>query len=181
MPVGLKVEIDIRPALAMARVLSENAVRAAWRRALKKTGKWVKTYVAKGVSREVKIPQKVLRERLYFFLRSKMMEGKVWLGANPIEAHRIGTPRQTRRGVTVGRLRFDGAWIYRSKHSSSKDGKVFRRVGAARAPFEMVRYEWDEVGQRVFQEVAGRAEERMMLILEQELNYEIHKLRDGHG
>ena len=180
MPIALKVELDIRPALAMASVLSESAVRAAWRRALKKTGQWVKTYVAKGVSREVKIPQKVLRARLYFFLRS-MMEGKVWLGTNPIEAHRIGTPRQTRRGVTVGRLQFDGAWIYRSRHSSSKEGKVYRRVGAARAPFEMVRYEWDAVGERVFREVAGRAEARMMQILEQELNYEIHKLRDRHG
>lgn len=176
MPVAIKAEIDIRPVLQLVNGLSENAIRNAWRRALRKTGNWVKTYVARSLSGEIKVPQKVLKQRLYFFLRSAMMEGKVWLGINAIEAERLGKVRQTRRGVTAGRHRFDGAWIYQSKRGSPNDGGVFRRVGRERSPYERVKLEWDEAGERAFRAVAAKAEARLFEILEQELRWEISKV-----
>jgi len=175
MPVAIKAEIDIRPVLQLVNGLSQVAVSNAWRRALRKTGDWIKTHVARSLSSEIKVPQKVLKQRLYFFLRSAK-EGKVWLGINAIEAARLGKARQTRRGVTVGRHRFDGAWLYRSKRGSPNDGGVFRRVGRARTPYEQVRFEWDEAGERAFRSVAARAQARLFEILEQELRWEVSKL-----
>ena len=122
MSVTLKAELDIAAALAPLASLGKDAMRNAWRRALKKSANWVKGQTAKHVSAEMHIAQKLVRQRLYFFLRSAD-KGKVWLGLNAVEAHRLGNPRQTRRGVSVGRHRFDKAWIYRSARGSKSDAR----------------------------------------------------------
>ncbi|NHR08072.1 phage tail protein [Chromobacterium haemolyticum] len=120
----LKNEIDIQPLQALYQGLSDAAFQNAWRRALRKTGNWVRVHVAKRLSTATRIPQKVIKQRVYFFLRSQM-HGKVWLGLNPIEAGRLGSARQTRAGVTVGRHRFPGAWVMRYRDP----GGVYRRTG----------------------------------------------------
>lgn len=167
----LKVEIDINQVLNLVRDLPPAAMQNAWRRTLRKTANWVKSQTAKAVSKEAKIPQKVLRSRLYFFLRSRDT-GKVWLGLNAIEANRLGRPRQTRKGVTVGRHRFDGAWMMKNV---APDGPVYRRTGKDRLPYEQVKYDWEGVGEAAFREAAAKAEERLMVVLRQEVNYEIQK------
>lgn len=195
MAVALKAEIDIRPVLQIGHGLSDAALEHAWRRALRKTGEWIRTHVARTLSSEIKVPQKVLKQRLYFFLRS-MKQGKVWLGINPIEARRLGAARQTRRGVTVGRHRFDGAWTMKIRDP----GGVYRRTGRWRIgkrhvvtngpagkeywqnnvmveAYEEVKFDWDEAGERAFRSVAARAQERLFEILAQELRYELSKLR----
>lgn len=83
----LKVEIDVGAVTAVLQGLSPSAMQAAWRRTLRKTAAWIKSQTAKEVSAATRIPQKTIRRRLYFFLRSADT-GKVWLGLNPIEAHR---------------------------------------------------------------------------------------------
>ncbi|MGQ5522644.1 hypothetical protein ACUHMQ_05205 [Chitinimonas sp. PSY-7] len=176
MPVTLRSEINLQPVLALSHALKEEAVRNAWRRAMRKTGNWVKTHVAKVLSPELKIPQKVLKQRLYFFLRSKMMEGKVWLGINPIEADRLGQPRQNRTGITAGRHRFEQAWIYQGKQGGQQ-GKVFRRVGRARTPYTRVHLDIDDAGERAFRAVTAQAEARLLAIFEQELRWEINKVK----
>lgn len=174
MSVTLKAELDIAAALAPLASLGKDAMRNAWRRALKKSANWVKGQTAKHVSAEMHIAQKLIRQRLYFFLRSAD-KGKVWLGLNAVEAHRLGNPRQTRRGVSVGRHRFDNAWIYRSKRGSKNDGKVFRRVGKARMPITAVKLDWADKGEAAFRKAAAEIEARLMVILEQEVKYEILK------
>ena len=167
----LKVEIDVNQAFALLRGLPPSALQNAWRRTLRKTSNWIKSQTAKAVSKETKIPQKLLRRRLYFFLRSRDT-GKVWLGLNAIEAHRLGNPRQTRRGVTVGRHRFEGAWMMKK---AAPVGPVYRRKGKGRMPYEMVKQDWSGQGEAAFRDAAMRAEERLMVVLRQEVNYEIHK------
>jgi hypothetical protein len=193
----IKVEFDISQVLALGRGLSEAAMVRTWRRTLRKVANWIKSRAAREVSRETKIAQKVIRQRLYFFLRSKA-EGKVWLGMNPLEAARLGKPRQTRTGVTVGKFRFDRAWIYRSSHTGERtidirhsngrvetktyqgaadrnNGRVYRRVGKARTPYELVMYEWSEMAEKAFRAAAAEAGERLRTVLKQEINYEIQK------
>lgn len=195
----IKVELDIKQVLDLMHGLPPAAMQNAWRRTLRKTANWVKSQTAKAVSKETRIPQKLLRQRLYFFLRSRDT-GKVWLGLNALEADRLGTPRQTRSGVTVGRHRFQSAWIYRSRYSdggaqraikikrssgavetksyNSSDantGKVFQRVGKARTPYQRVKFDWSGSGEAAFRDAAARAEERLLVVLRQEVNYEIQK------
>ncbi|QND83770.1 Uncharacterized protein ChrSV_1543 [Chromobacterium vaccinii] len=168
---SMKSEFDIRPVLALSAGLREEAIRQAWRRALRKTGEWVKTHVARQLSGELKIPAKVLKQRLYFFLRS-LMEGKVWLGINPLEAARLGRVRQTRTGVTAGRHRFPGAWVMKYRDPNG----VYRRTGSERGHYAKVMFEWDDAAERVFRQVAAQAEARLLVVLEQEIRWELRKV-----
>lgn len=167
----LRVEIDVDRALRILRELSPNMMQNAWRRTLRKTSVWIKGQVAKAVSKDSKIPQKVLRSRIYFFLKS-YDTGKVWLGLNAVEADRLGTPRQTRTGVTAGRHQFKSAWTMRKR---VPNGPVYRRTGKARLPYERVKLDWAESGESAFRSVAALAEQRLLTILKQEVNYEIQK------
>lgn len=193
----LRVEIDVDEAFRILRQLTPSAMRNAWRRTLRKTHVWIKGQVAKAVSKNSKIPQKVLRSRIYFFLKS-YDTGKVWLGLNAVEADRLGIARQTRTGVTAGRHQFKSAWIYNSKWvgkhktvrirhrdgtienrsyttSDLNSGLVMRRVGKARLPYQRVKYDWADSGESAFRAVAALAEQRLLTILKQEVNYEIQK------
>ena len=167
----INVELDIKQVLDLMYGLPPAAMQNAWRRTLRKTANWVKSQTAKAVSKETRIPQKLLRQRLYFFLRSRDT-GKVWLGLNAIEANRLGKTRQTRKGVTAGRFRFDGAWLMKK---IAPDGPVYRRTGEGRLPYEQVKYDWSGSGEAAFRDAAGRAEERLLVVLRQEVNYEIQK------
>ena len=96
----------------------------------------------------------------------------MWLGLNAIEANRLGKTRQTRKGVTAGRFRFDGAWLMKK---IAPDGPVYRRTGEGRLPYEQVKYDWSDHGESAFRDAAARAEERLLVVLRQEVNYEIQK------
>ena len=60
------------------------------------------------------------------------------------------------------------------KHAAP-DGPVYRRKGKERMPYEMVKFDWSGQGDAAFREAAARAEERLMVVLRQEVNYEIQK------
>lgn len=167
----LRVEIDVDEAFRILRQLTPSAMRNAWRRTLRKTNVWIKGQAAKAVSKDSKIPQKVLRSRIYFFLKS-YDTGKVWLGLNAVEAERLGNPRQTRTGITAGRHRFKSAWTMKKR---APNGPVYRRTGKARLPYERVKYDWADSGESAFRAVAALAEQRLLTILKQEFNYEIQK------
>ncbi|MCL2829418.1 MAG: phage tail protein [Betaproteobacteria bacterium] len=169
----IHIEIDAGKVFSELDGLSKSAMQNAWRRTLRKTSVWIKSQVAKAVSKESRIPQKLLRARLHFFLRS-YDTGKIWLGLNPIEADRLGTPRQTRSGVTVGRRSFSGAWVNRSP-TKSLAGKVYQRVGRERRPYRRVKMDWEKQGEAAFHAAAEKVEERLLEILRQEINYEIQK------
>lgn len=168
---SLKVEIDIKQVMSLIKDLPPAAMTRAWRRALRKTGVWVKGQTAKAVSKSVAIPQKVLRSRVYFFLRSRD-SGKVWLGLNDVQAHRVGRSRSTRRGISVGRHRFDGAW---TMTKAQPGGPIYQRVGKSRKPYRAVKIDWSGPGETAFRQAAQAAEERLLVILRQEVNYEIQK------
>lgn len=167
----LKVEIDVRGALEALAGLSPAAMQAAWRRTLRKTGAWIRSQTAKEVSGATGIQQKLLRQRMYFFMRS-LDTGKVWLGLNPLEAHRLGAVRRTKKGMRAGKSLFEGAW---RKTKAQPDGAIYRRTGKARTPFEVVTVEWSQTGDPAFRRAARVCEARLMTVLRQEVNYEIQK------
>jgi hypothetical protein len=164
---SLHVTLDVRPVLDTLRGFGGDVMKNAWKRALRKTGKWLMTGVARDLSATTQIPLAVIRRRLRYYLRSQE-QGKVWLGANPIEVDRLGTPRQNETGVTVGGLYFPGAW---------KSGRrVFQRVGRDRLPIERVRFDWSASAEAAFRRAVKAAEIRLRAILLQEVHYELSKL-----
>ncbi|MCL2345251.1 MAG: hypothetical protein FWC58_05320 [Desulfobulbus sp.] len=171
----IEVRFDTNRWKSLLAGLTGAAMQNAWRRALRKTMTWVSGQVAREVSAATRIPQKVIRDRLLMMMRNSAggrgNAAKVWLGLNALEVDRFGKARQTPTGVTVGRHQYPGAWMKKKRD----DGKVFRRIGRDRIPYERVTQDWEGEGEASFQSVLGRIKERLLTLLEQEINYELQK------
>lgn len=167
----INVDVDASLAIALLRNLNKTAMQAAWRRTLRKTSNWVIGQAAKAASASTKIPQKVLKSRLRFYLRDQD-SGKVWLGLNALAADRIGKARQTKTGVTVLRHRFPRAWIMKPAGKA-----VFIRTGKSRLPIERVMVDWAGSGEAALRSVIPAIQQRLIEVLTQEVNYEILKAK----
>lgn len=158
----------------------------------------MKTLVGREVSKEKQIPLKVLRDRLNYYLKNPTT-AKVWLGLNPIEVHRLAGgvgARQRGDGVRSGRHSFSRAWLM-PVHAKTEEGNKYQRVrtrkrrgggtsiqgktivmqrdGKGRLPISKVTYEWAASGDAAMRRASAKIEERSLVILRQELNYETQK------
>lgn len=187
--------------------LVPKAITAAQRRAINKTLRWLRGQIAREVGRQERIAIAAVRQRLKAFPMGSSGQGKLWFGIRPIEASRAGRPRQTRTGVSVAGRRYQGAfyrqvyggkpdiWIRTaSKHFDAADypdsdvsGGSGRRSGwvsenDSRFPLAKAKISLDDVRPH-FEAWTNRAHERLKVVLEQELNFELHKYlrRTGNG
>lgn len=192
--------VDLQAFKDFAAVVPK-AAAAAQRRAINKTLRWLRTYIARAVSSKERIAVGAVRQRLRAYPINSRGQGKLWFGINPIESSRIGRARQNRSGVSVAGRRYQGAffkkvygsqadiWIRTgSKHYDPSDyletrqGK--RRSGFInendnRFPLAKAKVSLDDV-RPIFDEWVKRADERLLEILEQEMNFELQKyLRGG--
>lgn len=102
----------------------------AIQRALAKVSKWAERQVFRDLSRQLNITQKQLNELNRIHVRRTKTPDEqfylsVWIGTNPVGAHRFGTPRQTRDGVQTGKRFWRGAFVLQP-HNSDKT-LVFQR------------------------------------------------------
>ncbi|MBA6103431.1 hypothetical protein [Pseudomonas monteilii] len=187
--------------------LVPKAVAAAQRRAVNKVLRWLRTHIARDVGRQERIAIAAVRQRLKAFPVSSNGQGRLWFGINPIEASRAGRPRQSRTGVSVAGRRYKGAFFKRvyggnpdiwirtaSKHFDAKDypdsevsGRGGRRTGwvaenDSRFPLAKAKISLEEVRPH-FEAWTNRAHERLLVVMEQELNFELQKYlrRTGNG
>lgn len=187
--------------------LVPKALAAAQRRAINKTLRWLRTQIARAVSRQERIAVSAVRQRLRAYPVSSNGQGKLWFGINPIEASRAGRPRQTRAGVSVAGRRYQGAFFKRvyggqpdiwirtaSQHfdashypGSDVSGGGGRRSGwisenDSRFPLAKAKISLDDVRPH-FETWTNRAHQRLLVVLEQELNFELQKYlrRTGNG
>ncbi|WP_447902754.1 hypothetical protein [Pseudomonas serbica] len=179
--------------------LVPKALAAAQRRAINKTLRWLRTQIARAVSRQERIAVTAVRQRLRAYPVSSNGQGKLWFGINPIEASRAGRPRQTRAGVSVAGRRYQGAffkkvyggqpdiWIrtasrhFDASHYPESDvsGGGGRRSGwisenDSRFPLAKAKISLDDVRPH-FETWTNRAHQRLLVVLEQELNFELQK------
>lgn len=187
--------------------LVPKAVAAAQRRAINKVLRWLRTHIARDVGRQERIAIAAVRQRLKAFPVSSNGQGRLWFGINPIEASRAGRPRQTRSGVSVAGRRYEGAFFKRvyggspdiwirtaSKHFDASDypdsevsGGGGRRSGwisenDSRFPLAKAKISLDNT-QAHFEAWTNRAHERLQVVMEQEMNFELQKYlrRAGNG
>lgn len=168
MAATLSAQLDIEPAREMFAHLSEAAFAAAQKRALRKLGVWFKGQAVKAVSQETNVPQKALRPRLNFYFKDGDSTGKIWFGVNAVNAVRLGTPRQLKGAVKVGKFRFDKSWLV------SRRGKqaILRRTGRERGAVEVVTQDIDTEARAVWRVHTDEVQKRFAELLRQELNYE---------
>lgn len=199
--------INIQPSAVHSQALREfgqlvpKAAAAAQRRAINKTLGWLRTHIARAVGKQERIAIGAVRQRLRAYpVSGGTMRGKLWFGVNAIEASRIGKARQSRAGVSVAGRRYQGAffkqvygsspdiWIRTSsKHFNSTDypdsSQGRRRSGFVeesdnRFPLAKAKVSLDQVRPH-FDSWVKRADERLLEILKQELNFELQKYLKG--
>ncbi|WP_419833066.1 hypothetical protein [Endozoicomonas atrinae] len=106
-----EVSGDIEELIALFKHSPQKAEQAI-HRALAKLSRWAERQVLRDMSRRMKVSQKILKElnrirvRLNKSYGSKERYLTLWIGINEVGAHRLGNPRQTRRGVRVSSHRF---------------------------------------------------------------------------
>ena len=181
--------------------LVPKAAAAAQRRAINKTLRWLRTHIARAVGRQERIAIGAVRQRLRAYpVSGGTLRGKLWFGLNAIEASRAGRVRQGSGGVSVAGRRFQGAfykqvygnkadiWIRTSsKHFSAEDypdaEQGRRRSGFIeendnRFPLAKAKISLEQARPH-FDAWVRRADERLLEVLKQELNFELQKYLKG--
>ena len=179
--------------------LVPKAAAAAQRRAINKTLRWLRTHIARAVSRKERIAVSAVRQRLRAYPINGNGQGKLWFGINPMESSRTGRARQGRSGVSVAGRSYQGAffkkvygskadiWIRTgSKHFRASDYPNSDVSGGAgpssgwvsehdnRFPLAKAKVSLDDVRPQ-FNEWVAKADQRLLVVLEQELNFELQK------
>ncbi|CAM3793987.1 phage tail protein [Castellaniella denitrificans] len=160
---------DLDRLLGMFQI-SKEACRRAARRAVRKTAKWTEGQAARTMSAQLRIQQKIIRQRLRTYTKGSGLDQKVWLGLNSLAARRLGIPKRRGSGTQVGRHFFEGAFPIQRY-----GGGVYRRTGPGRFPLELAKMEIDEVGADALREAVRKTEARLLEIMRQELRYEFSK------
>ncbi|KAF1017673.1 MAG: hypothetical protein GAK31_00941 [Stenotrophomonas maltophilia] len=136
------ISIDITGAeiqcLADKVEATEEQLRAALRSAYGKMGRWLRTQSVRGLSGQLKIPQKILRGRTKTYRLQHGMDDlsgvKVWYGIKDISFSRL-SPRRRAKGVSAHGGRFEpGAFIAKLYGKN----EVLKRAGKRRVPLSVV-------------------------------------------
>lgn len=123
--------------LALDFAADEKLVEKALLSTLNKMGKWLRARSVRGLSVELKLPQKVVRRRLKSFRVQKLPNGaqvRVFYGLDNVGLIYLNAA-QNGRGVSAYGGRFvQSAFIRPGQNSGSQ--QVFKRQGSARLPIE---------------------------------------------
>jgi hypothetical protein len=207
METGASVQLnfarEIMRATAMIQATPKQ-MQTATDRAIKKTIRWLSSRVAREIGQALNIPQKAIKNRVVTSVVGSGSERVhiLWLGVAPIAAENLANPRQTKKGVSVGRRRYDGAfyrdvygdgdhvWIRKSRAAAlamdlpdwggkkGGDGGYLRNPEArGRFPLRRVSVDISSVANDVFRRYDKRAMERFSALIDQELNYAVNHER----
>ena len=194
---------DVKAFEDLAKLVPK-AAENAQRRAINKTLGWLRTHIGRAVSKEEKIAATAVRQRLRSYpIQGDSKQGKLWFGMNPIEASRIGRPRQSKAGVSVAGRRYRGAfyktvyggkadiWIRKaSKHFRADDypDSTISTGGGPRSgwiaengdrfPLVKAKVSLEDVEAQFFTWMK-KADERLLEVFKQEMNFELQKYLKG--
>jgi len=179
------VRIDVRMDKAdlrrfrRAMAAKPREIENASRRAIRKTVRFGVGRIARGLAQRNQIPQRVLKtgsgHRRAVRIRTRMPgpggdSGYLWVGVRPVKAVYIGKPRQLRKGVRVGRHRFDGAFLatMRSGHTGAFKRRGKKRLGIVEQVVPLKGADQD------IEALRRELGPRLTRTFAQELNYEIN-------
>ena len=183
MRAGLGIEFDVEGLQAMvdAYGATEAQFTAAMRSTYGRMARWLRTQSVRGLSSQLRIPQKILRRRLRTYrlqggVGSRGEGAKVWYGLRPIPFSAL-SPRETSKGVRTAGGRFEeGAFIAKLFGRL----QVLKRVGKARVPLRAVYADIvDESTIYIEDNLVGTAEfdAQFFKILERELKWRTQILK----
>lgn len=198
---GVEVQMNFAQAMRDATAVIQatpKQMEVASERAIRKTIRWLSGRVARELSQQLGIPQKNLKPRLVVRSVGKGMDKAhiLWMGVATMSADLAGKARQTRKGVTVGKRKFEGAflrsvynpeenvWIRARRNREqgymtlSRTRKTNHRSPspelAGRFPIQRIGVEIESVATEAFRRLDRRALDRFKTLIEQELNYAVN-------
>lgn len=176
---GVDIQINFARELQQASAALQSTpkqLHLAGQRAIKKTMRWVQTRLARELAQALNVSQKSLKTR--FSLRNVGRGSDsvtiLWLGIAPLAAERAGKARQTRKGVTVGKRKYEGAF-YRRVYGD--EARVWKRVGAERLPVKAEVIQVSDHAEEIFKRFEQRIPAEFQRIIKQELNYVVNHAR----
>lgn len=177
MAVALAISVDARAGLARVADTFERlpgATDRALARALRKLATWLRRQVLRAASQSSGIPQTFFQRAMRYHVAQTDSGMAVWIGTNPIKAHRLGRVRWTRRmqGARVGRKAYPGAWSWGRPRKTAP--AVMTRVGAGRLPLQVEMEQPHPAVLLRLRQIEGEAAARFDRILTQELHYALH-------
>lgn len=107
----------------------EKQVAKAIERALKKTGRWLRTHTLRFLSKEVSIKQAALKNRFILDYDKNTKTVNLWIGLLAIAADTLGSVSQNAEGAKAGAYQFDGAF-YQKVYGDDK--RVYIRASRNR-------------------------------------------------
>ena len=155
-----------------ALTASEQQIKTAAVRALNKTARWARSYLATQTAKDVKVKVGLVRNGLTV-VKAKASKPEIVIGLNPkagvIKASQLGAVRQNKSGVRVSARQFDHAFLARMP--SGHQG-VFRRRKDTRLPIQEVQIVITGKLQSAMQDLADQGlMAQFERIFERELNY----------
>lgn len=173
---GVDIQLNFAKELQQASAAIQatpKQLALAGQRAIKKTMRWLKVRIARELSQSLAISQKVLTPRFSLSTVGTGLDATtiLWLGVNSMPAEMLGNARQTRRGVTVGKRKYEGAFYRRVYGDRSR---VWRRKGTSRLPVQAEVVEISDQASEVFKRFQTRIPAEFQRILQQELNYVVN-------
>lgn len=140
-------------------------------RAVRKLRKWLQTQLARELAAAVGTQQKALKPRFHnsMYRDGRTIWASIWIGVNPIDAHRTGRPRQLKKGVRVHQNFFDKAFFV---NVYGDEPKVWQRKGKSRFPVIKVQVPIVEAMREILPKYAAPAAAKLAVIFEHELKFE---------
>lgn len=185
----MRFDIDTAGVIRLADAFGANIkqMRRAETRALNKTLRWGIKNIAKELGKEIKIPAKLIKQRIRGFKATRRKaRARIYAGLNAIKAKRLGKVRQLKKGVRAGRHTFKGAFI--TATSNAHTG-IFERTGEKKRAMKSGSYAGTNVKREPIREVEldintqsvtaiidkwfGRIQEQFFVILKGELRHEV--------
>ena len=145
--------------------------RLAALRALNKTAFWLRTHAGSDISKELRLPKKLVMERLKVIkaMRTKL-QAVVTAKLYGIQANKIGTMRQNKTGAKVGAYEFPGAFIAtmpKTGHTS-----IYKRKQQARLPIQEMTIPLEPMSSEIIEHYLDRqVMQRFEVVFRQELNF----------
>lgn len=175
--VGLDVQVssrDLRDINSFFVRLAPEAIDRAIDRAINKTARYTMTRIARESALAIGVKLKALRGRLRSYTKERgglSVKKKIWFGANPMSAKYLGKPTRVTGGIRTGNRLWAGAFS-----NEKLGGHVFRRTTPNRLPIDRMDENIHDSVNAAMIDAYDYAEARVMVVLQQELNYEFLKL-----
>lgn len=143
-------------------------------RAISKLRRWLQTQLSREFAAVAGIRQKAIKSRFkhHIHREGKTLWANIWIGVNPIDAHLLGKPRQTRRmkGTRVHQHFFDKAFFV---NVFGDEPKVWKRKDKRRFPVIKVQLPIAEEMEQLLEKYERPAELKLAEIFEHELKFEM--------